>query len=41
MPNYRNESWVFILGQDGRITHRFQGYATFSEVEAALLETLG
>jgi len=41
IPNYRNESWVFILGQDGRITHRFQGYATFSEVEAALLETLG
>ena len=41
VPEYRNESWVFILGSDGRITHRFEGYATFNEIEAALLETLG
>ena len=40
-PDYSNESWVFILGADGRIAHRFQGYATFNEIEAALLETLG
>ncbi|MDA1035793.1 MAG: hypothetical protein O3B65_02795 [Chloroflexi bacterium] len=38
--DYRNESWVFVLGKDGRITHRFQGYATFNEIEAALLEAL-
>ena len=41
MPHYKNESWVFILGDDGRIAHRFEGYATFNEIEAALLETIG
>lgn len=35
-PEYRNESWTFVLGSDGRISARFQGYATLSELEAAL-----
>jgi hypothetical protein len=37
-PDYRNESWVFVLGVDGKVTHRFQGYATFTELEQALAE---
>jgi predicted transcriptional regulator len=40
VPHYRNESWVFVLGRDGRITHRFEGYATFEELEVALLQVL-
>ena len=40
VPHYKNESWVFVLGRDGRITHRFEGYATFEEFEVALLEVL-
>ena len=39
-PGYRNESWVFILGRDGRIAHRYQGYATLDELEAALTREL-
>jgi hypothetical protein len=27
---------VFVLGTDGKITHRFQGYATLDELERAL-----
>jgi hypothetical protein len=37
VPDYRNESWVFVLGSDGRITARFEGYASLGELEAALL----
>jgi hypothetical protein len=37
-PDYRNESWVFMVGTDGAITHRFQGYATLDELERALSE---
>ena len=37
-PDYRNESWVFVLGSDGKVTHRFQGYATLDELERALAE---
>ena len=36
VPHYVNESWVFVLGRDGRITQRFEGYATLTELEAAL-----
>ena len=39
-PDYVNESWVFVLNANGRITHRFEGYAAFDELEAALLEVL-
>ena len=37
VPGYLNESWVFVLGPDGRIAARFEGYATLGELEAALL----
>jgi hypothetical protein len=40
VPEYMNESWVFVLDANGRITHRFEGYAAFDELEAALLEVL-
>ena len=39
-PGYRNESWTFVLGRDGRIRERFEGYATLDEIEAALVEAL-
>ena len=37
IPGYLNESWVFVLGRDGRIAARFEGYASLAELEAALL----
>ncbi|MCH7607876.1 MAG: thioredoxin family protein [Chloroflexi bacterium] len=37
VPGYLNESWVFVLGSDGRIEARFEGYASLRELEAALL----
>ena len=37
VPGYLNESWVFVLGSDGRIAARFEGYASLGELEAALL----
>ena len=40
VPHYRNESWTFVLGADGRIAERFEGYATFEELEEALQATL-
>ena len=40
VPDYRNESWVFVIGTDGRVHARFEGYATLTELEAALRESL-
>lgn len=40
VQHYRNESWTFILGSDARIAERFEGYATFEELEEALLAVL-
>ena len=37
VEHYRNESWTFVLGADARIAERFEGYATFEELEEALL----
>ena len=37
VQGYVNESWVFVLGRDGRIAARFEGYAALTELEAALL----
>ena len=37
VPGYLNESWVFVLGPDGRIAARFEGYASLGELETALL----
>ena len=40
IPHWFNESWTFVLGQDGRIAQRFEGFATLEEMEAALLAVL-
>lgn len=40
LPGYRNESWAFVIGRDGRISARFEGYATLAELEAALAGAL-
>jgi hypothetical protein len=36
IPHWFNESWTFVLGTDGRITQRFEGFATVEEMEEAL-----
>jgi len=41
IPGWFNESWTFVLGADGRITHRFEGFATLEELEGALGSVLG
>ena len=40
VPHYRNESWTFVIGADARIAARFEGYATFAELEEALQDAL-
>ena len=41
LPHWFNESWVFILNKEGIIQQRFEGFATLTELEAALKKTLG
>lgn len=36
IPGWFNESWTFVLGADGRISQRFEGFATLEELDAAL-----
>lgn len=36
IDHWTNESWVFVLDADGIIRHRFEGFATLAELEAAL-----
>ena len=36
IPDWFNESWTFVLRDDGRIAQRFEGFATFDELKAAL-----
>ncbi len=36
IPHWFNESWTFVLGADGRISQRFEGFATVDEMEEAL-----
>ena len=36
IPHWSNESWTFVLGADGRIAHRFEGFATLEELEEVL-----
>jgi hypothetical protein len=36
IPHWFNESWTFVLGSDGRIAQRFEGFATLKEMEEAL-----
>ena len=40
LPHWFNESWVFIIDEQGIIRQRFEGYATLTELEEALKETL-
>lgn len=40
IPHWTNESWVFVLDGDGVIQHRFEGFATFNELQIALSEVV-
>ena len=40
VPHWFNESWVYILDEEGLVDHRFEGYVTLTELEAALKGTL-
>lgn len=40
IPHWFNESWTFILGTDGRIAHRFEGFVTLDELDIALTQEL-
>ena len=40
IPDWFNESWTFILGRDGRIAQRFEGFATLEELDIALQAAL-
>ena len=40
VPHWSNESWVFIMGRDGRVTARFEAYTTAQELGKALLAVL-
>ena len=41
IPGWTNESWVFVLDSDGIVRQRFEGFATLTELEAALAEVGG
>ncbi len=41
IPGWTNESWVFVLDGDGVVRHRFEGFATLAELEAALMDVSG
>ena len=41
LPEWFNESWVFILNGQGLVEQRFEGYATLTELEAVLQQALG
>ena len=41
VPEWSNESWVFVVDADGVVTARFEAYSTAEELEAALEEVLG
>ena len=36
IPDWSNESWVFVLDAKGRIHQRFEGFATLEELDSAL-----
>ncbi len=40
LPHWLNESWVFILDDTGIVRQRFEGYATYTELEATLKSLL-
>ncbi len=41
IPGWTNESWVFVMDGDGIVRQRFEGFATLTELEAALAEVGG
>ncbi len=41
VPEWSNESWVFVVDADGVVTARFEAYSTAEELEAALEDVLG
>ena len=40
IPHWFNESWTFVLGVDGRIAHRFEGFVTLEELDETLQSVL-
>ncbi|MCS5658196.1 MAG: hypothetical protein NZ762_07010 [Dehalococcoidia bacterium] len=36
LPDWFNESWTFILSDEGRGSQRFEGFATLEALESAL-----
>ena len=41
VPEWTNESWVFLVDDDGVVTARFEAYTSADELEAALQDVLG
>ncbi len=41
IPDWTNESWVFVLDGDGIVRQRFEGFATLAELKAALADVGG
>ena len=39
-PEWFNESWTYVLGADGRVTARFEGFVTLEELDTALAAAL-
>ena len=40
IPEWFNESWTFILNDEGRIEHKYEGFVTLVELEEALQRVL-
>ncbi len=40
IPHWFNESWTFLLGANGRIAQRFEGFVTLEELDQALRHEL-
>ncbi len=40
LPDWFNESWVFVLNDQGIVEQRFEGFASLTELEAALRPAL-
>ncbi|MEC8959130.1 MAG: hypothetical protein VYE35_05335, partial [Chloroflexota bacterium] len=40
IADYLNESWTFIVDANGKISDRFEGFATAGELETALMRVI-
>ena len=40
IEDYLNESWVFILDREGRVTRKYEGFASADELEQGLAEVI-